>query len=154
MEHHSNYLPWREISPEKQGVFLSCPVDRNGDLDRLRFFRFNADADNEKNELNCSELQKLIDDLEDSILCAKGDLKSAKYQPYYGFSATSGPQREMTVTILRQEFSKRISDSEKYLQKKEIQLKNLLQSWKPGWKKIRKKRNYSGPDDLFGDIPF
>ncbi|MBR3396567.1 MAG: cysteine desulfurase [Lachnospiraceae bacterium] len=37
MEHHSNYLPWRETSPEKQGVFLSCPIDRNGDLDMDAF---------------------------------------------------------------------------------------------------------------------
>ncbi len=37
MEHHSNYLPWRETSPDKQGVFISCPVDRNGDLDMDAF---------------------------------------------------------------------------------------------------------------------
>ena len=37
MEHHSNYLPWKETSPEKQGVFLSCPVDRNGDLNMDAF---------------------------------------------------------------------------------------------------------------------
>ena len=37
MEHHSNYLPWRETSPEKQGVFLSCPINKNGELDMDAF---------------------------------------------------------------------------------------------------------------------
>jgi len=135
---------WNEIQTAYQ----------NGDLDRLRFFRFNAGADDEKKELTCSELQKLIFELEDSIIGLNADLKSAKYQPYFGFSSASGQQREMTVKILRQEFSKRISDSEQYLQKKEMLLENLLNGWKPGKKKVRKKRNYSGTDDLFGDIPF
>lgn len=37
MEHHSNYLPWRETSPEKQGVFVVCPVTGSGELDMKAF---------------------------------------------------------------------------------------------------------------------
>ena len=37
MEHHSNYLPWRETSPEKQAAFVVCPVTKSGDLDMEAF---------------------------------------------------------------------------------------------------------------------
>ena len=37
MEHHSNFLPWREIAPEKDGIVVTCPVDKNGDLDMEAF---------------------------------------------------------------------------------------------------------------------
>lgn len=130
---------------------------RNGDLDRLRFFRFNADADHEKNALNCSELQNVIDELEDSILCVKADLKSAKYQPYYGFSAQNGAQREQTVKKLRQEFLKRISSGEKYLQKKEMQLDKLIHRGNNGKRRKEKRKPPQDDfetDDLFEDIPF
>ena len=71
------------------------------------------------------------------LIGLNADLKSAKYRPYFGFSSASGQQREMTMKILRQEFSKRISDSERYLLKKDMVLENLLHGWKTGKKKVR-----------------
>ena len=38
MEHHSNYLPWREITPMKEASFVVCPITKEGDLD-LEAFR-------------------------------------------------------------------------------------------------------------------
>lgn len=33
MEHHSNYLPWREFVSGKEGVFVECPVTPAGEVD-------------------------------------------------------------------------------------------------------------------------
>ncbi|MEG2075240.1 MAG: J domain-containing protein, partial [Victivallaceae bacterium] len=129
---------------------------QDGDINQLRTIHAGIEIESGKSELNCSEIDDLICDLELSIKEKRDQIRNCKSAPFWGFAGWQEIKRRKISKEIKFEYERSHQQNEKKLRQLESELERLLNSYKPkskpSKKVIQKQEVNKQTPDLFGDL--
>lgn len=102
-----------------------------GNMGRLRTIHAGIQIESGKQELSCSDLWRLIDELKRSILEIRRELRYVKARPSWGFCTWSEQKKKRALREIKKEFDDQYAFNKKQLEYLQNALEAIRTSYRP-----------------------